>query len=240
MSIDPITALPVDAYLNVLSYLNKPELAKCCTLSSIWNRASNDKELWRELAKRTFKGALQVPCEKNFLKRHAYQQINTNDKLIEQIEAFLKQIQVGEKVKFICFFGEGTKYQTVSVAIFPNIPNQLGCQLVDNYVYDYSVSYFSKNKLIDGELSTDIDINSKLNRNNNFSMDIELNDAVTSISTSSYNAHMRVPKFIRSSPLEIRIRHRIIEKIDQLEAGQHGIMFAFRKISHFFFTKREE
>lgn len=117
MSLDPMSVLPRQIGLTVLSYLNIQNLGTCCKVSKSWNLLASDNALWGIVSKGIFSETIQADNIKNFLKTYHDQCLVSSDELIDRAEAFVNKLSVDQNSRFRCILGNGTNYRTLSIEI---------------------------------------------------------------------------------------------------------------------------
>jgi hypothetical protein len=96
MSIE-LGPLATETWIKIFSYLEEPDLANCCRVSSEWNQLASDNLIWKDIAKKTFNGEVPETANfKDFLRSHQLHQLDSNEKIIQKIESFLNEISLGE------------------------------------------------------------------------------------------------------------------------------------------------
>jgi len=227
MSSDFVRRVPNELQLAIFSCLNQADLIHCSQTCSRWNFIANDQELWQKIADKIFtSGTLQAPFIKGFLRQFAHQKLHSNDQLVLRVQEFLDKIRAGQRAKFICFLGEGSQYQTISVEILPKyiITRETGPLRrfsdwdINNLEFDLEEHYFSLQPISDdGVLSTSIMSNYR-HRNQRSAYFARQGDEMVYFSyRKSHNACLRIPYDLESSALQIRIDSLIHQRLDQLE-----------------------
>lgn len=95
---------------STFSYLKGGELVACCSVSTRWRALASQDKLWERVAKQIFGDALQVPNFRTFLRQCIS---NSNDHIVDRIQAFANRISMGQNARFRCVIGPLQGSQTV-------------------------------------------------------------------------------------------------------------------------------
>jgi len=111
---DIISAMPNELSLKIFHYLSNDDLRQCCQVNYHWRRIAYDDTLWEKFARQRFQNQIEeaarngVPFNfpssgfKIFLDRWEWEHPYSNDRIIDVIEEFLKNIKIGKNSQFIC------------------------------------------------------------------------------------------------------------------------------------------
>lgn len=97
---DPLSYLPEETSLQVLSHLDEQSLGRCCQVSRTWRRIASDDSLWRHAAQEinTIPQGVNI---KSYLDKHA---VKSYDQVVRLIQEFVNRVPLNQKGEFTCVF----------------------------------------------------------------------------------------------------------------------------------------
>jgi|GEM_PF-1555457 len=96
---DPVTSIPKECTLQILSYLDAQQLGQCCQVSSKWHKIVSEDSLWRQLLSEIAISPNMSAQE--YVRNHA---VKSTREVIQRIQEFANNIQLNQKGVFTCFF----------------------------------------------------------------------------------------------------------------------------------------
>ncbi|KIA78304.1 F-box protein [Parachlamydia acanthamoebae] len=97
--LDPLTYLPEEMALGILTFLPIPEIARCAEVCKKWRRLASDNSLWEKmLPKAILEPGMNL--REHVLKRVA----KSPDEILAKMKGLVSGVQPNQGAKFVCFF----------------------------------------------------------------------------------------------------------------------------------------